>query len=141
MRRSRAALVAPPSVRHSVSLGPPVISVGRHADSTIHLDDTTVSVRRAEFRYVGGSFHIVDVGSVDGTYVNRELVDSAVLANGDQVLMHRSIHLMKHQQQKCGHRQCCESHCAGATVKLPTVIHMMAAIPPGLLLDPAKHVG
>jgi pSer/pThr/pTyr-binding forkhead associated (FHA) protein len=27
----------------------------------------------------------VDVGSLNGTYVNREPVDSAVLANGDEV--------------------------------------------------------
>jgi pSer/pThr/pTyr-binding forkhead associated (FHA) protein len=30
-------------------------------------------------------FHVVDVGSLNGTYVNREPVDSAVLANGDEV--------------------------------------------------------
>jgi pSer/pThr/pTyr-binding forkhead associated (FHA) protein len=65
----------------------PITSVGRHADSNILLDDISVSLRHAEFRQQGGNFQIVDVGSFDGTYVNRELVDTAALANGDQIQM------------------------------------------------------
>ena len=60
-------------------------AAGRHPDSDIFLDDVTVSRRHAEFRLEGGEFQVVDVGSLNGTYVNREPVDSAVLANGDEV--------------------------------------------------------
>ena len=60
-------------------------TAGHHPDSNIFLDDVTVSRRHAEFRCVSGEFQIVDVGSLNGTYVNREPVDSAVLANGDEV--------------------------------------------------------
>jgi pSer/pThr/pTyr-binding forkhead associated (FHA) protein len=60
-------------------------SAGRHPDSDIFLDDVTVSRRHAEFRQDGAEFLVVDVGSLNGTYVNREPVDSAVLANGDEV--------------------------------------------------------
>ncbi|MCW4354499.1 FHA domain-containing protein [Hoyosella sp. YIM 151337] len=60
-------------------------SAGRHPDSDIFLDDVTVSRRHAEFRRENGVFQVVDVGSLNGTYVNREPVDSAVLANGDEV--------------------------------------------------------
>ncbi|HEY8371692.1 MAG TPA: FHA domain-containing protein [Pseudonocardiaceae bacterium] len=60
-------------------------SAGRHPDSDIFLDDVTVSRRHAEFRREGGEFVVVDVGSLNGTYVNREPVDTAVLANGDEV--------------------------------------------------------
>ena len=60
-------------------------SAGRHPDSDIFLDDVTVSRRHAEFRTEGESFTVVDVGSLNGTYVNREPVDSANLANGDEV--------------------------------------------------------
>jgi pSer/pThr/pTyr-binding forkhead associated (FHA) protein len=63
----------------------PVTSIGRHADSDIVLDDITVSQHHADFRCENGQFQVVDVDSFDGTYVNRELVDSAVLANGDQI--------------------------------------------------------
>ena len=45
----------------------------------------TVSRRHAEFRQDDDEFQVVDVGSLNGTYVNREPVDSAVLANGDEV--------------------------------------------------------
>ena len=59
-------------------------TAGRHPNSDIFLDDITVSRRHAQFRWVGGEFQIVDVGSLNHTYVNREPVDWAVLANGDE---------------------------------------------------------
>lgn len=66
-------------------LDQPTTSAGRHPDSDIFLDDVTVSRRHAEFRLDGNEFQVVDVGSLNGTYVNREPVDSAALANGDEV--------------------------------------------------------
>ncbi|WP_137724119.1 oxoglutarate dehydrogenase inhibitor Odhl [Prescottella subtropica] len=66
-------------------LDQPTTSAGRHPDSDIFLDDVTVSRRHAEFRQDDDEFQVVDVGSLNGTYVNREPVDSAVLANGDEV--------------------------------------------------------
>ena len=60
-------------------------SAGRHPDSDIFLDDVTVSRRHAEFRREGGEFVVIDVGSLNGTYVNREPVDVAPLAGGDEV--------------------------------------------------------
>lgn len=66
-------------------LDQPTTAAGRHPDSDIFLDDVTVSRRHAEFRLETNEFQVVDVGSLNGTYVNREPVDSAVLANGDEV--------------------------------------------------------
>jgi pSer/pThr/pTyr-binding forkhead associated (FHA) protein len=66
-------------------LDQPVTSAGRHPNSDIYLDDVTVSRRHAEFRRENGEFQIVDTGSLNGTYVNRKLVASAVLANGDEI--------------------------------------------------------
>ena len=63
----------------------PVTSAGRHPNSDIFLDDVTVSRRHAEFRRENGEFWIVDIGSLNGTYVNRKPVQSAVLANGDEI--------------------------------------------------------
>lgn len=65
----------------------PVTSAGRHADNDIVLDDVTVSPHHAQFRRNNRKFQVVDIDSLDGTYVNRELVDSAVLANGDEIEM------------------------------------------------------
>ncbi|MBS4730736.1 FHA domain-containing protein [Mycobacterium sp. SM1] len=61
------------------------ISAGRHPESDIFLDDVTVSRRHAEFRRENDEFRIVDIGSLNGTYVNRKPVESAVLANGDEI--------------------------------------------------------
>ncbi|PKW25386.1 FHA domain-containing protein [Phycicoccus duodecadis] len=58
---------------------------GRHPDSDIFLDDVTVSRKHAVFRRSGDTFVVRDVGSLNGTYVNRDLVDEAVLRTGDEV--------------------------------------------------------
>jgi hypothetical protein len=62
-----------------------VTQAGRHPASDIFLDDITVSRRHAEFVRDGSRYVVRDVGSLNGTYVNRERTDRAVLANGDEV--------------------------------------------------------
>jgi pSer/pThr/pTyr-binding forkhead associated (FHA) protein len=58
---------------------------GRHPDSDIFLDDVTVSRKHAIFRRTPQGFVVRDVGSLNGTYVNRELVDEVTLTTGDEV--------------------------------------------------------
>ena len=65
------------------------MTAGRHPGSDIFLDDITVSRRHAEFRRKNGIFRIVDAGSLNGTYINRQPVDSAVLANRDEIQIGR----------------------------------------------------
>lgn len=62
-------------------------TAGRHPESDIFLDDVTVSRRHVEFRRGSdGVFTVSDVGSLNGTYVNRERIEAGVpLANGDEV--------------------------------------------------------
>jgi len=62
-----------------------VVSVGRDPDSDIFLDDITVSRRHAEVERDGARYSIRDVGSLNGTYVNRQLVDEGELNEGDEV--------------------------------------------------------
>jgi pSer/pThr/pTyr-binding forkhead associated (FHA) protein len=62
-----------------------VVTAGRHPDSDIFLDDVTVSRRHAEFRREGQSVKVRDVGSLNGTYVNRDRIDEVTLSNGDEV--------------------------------------------------------
>ena len=66
-------------------LDQPLTSLGRHPDSDIFCDDVTVSRRHAEFRLDNGQCQICDLGSLNGTYVNRKPVKSVVLTNGDEV--------------------------------------------------------
>jgi hypothetical protein len=60
-------------------------TVGRHPDSDIFLDDVTVSRRHAEFSRDGSRFVVRDVGSLNGTYLNRERIESTPVHSGDEV--------------------------------------------------------
>lgn len=62
-----------------------VTTAGRHPESDIFLDDVTVSRRHAEFARTESGFLMRDVGSLNGTYLNRERIDEAGLAGGDEV--------------------------------------------------------
>jgi hypothetical protein len=59
--------------------------VGRSPECAIFLDDVTVSRRHAEIVREGDTFTIRDLGSLNGTYVNRKRIESAVLENDDEV--------------------------------------------------------
>jgi len=61
------------------------VTAGRSPDSDIFLDDVTVSRRHASFVPAGSSYEVRDVGSLNGTYLNRERIDAAPLTNGDEV--------------------------------------------------------
>lgn len=63
------------------------VSVGRHPSSDIFLDDVTVSRRHAVFRRTDRGYAVTDVGSLNGTYVNGEIVDSHDLKTGDEVMV------------------------------------------------------
>ena len=60
-------------------------TVGRHPGSDIFLDDVTVSRRHAEFYRHPAGFTVRDVGSLNGTYVNRDRIEEADLSDGDEV--------------------------------------------------------
>jgi pSer/pThr/pTyr-binding forkhead associated (FHA) protein len=62
-----------------------LVTVGRHQDSDIFLDDISVSRRHATFTRTPEGSQVKDVGSLNGTYVNRDLVDECLLRNGDEV--------------------------------------------------------
>jgi len=62
-----------------------VTTAGRSQDSEIFLDDVTVSRRHAEVARTAQGFLVRDVGSLNGTYVNRERIEELLLADGDEV--------------------------------------------------------
>jgi pSer/pThr/pTyr-binding forkhead associated (FHA) protein len=66
-------------------LDAPVTTAGRSTKADIFLDDVTVSRRHAEFDGADGLFTVHDAGSLNGTYVNGERVETAVLRAGDEV--------------------------------------------------------
>ncbi len=62
-----------------------VLTVGRAPEAAIFLDDVTVSRHHAEFRHGAQGWSVRDVGSLNGTYVNRVRVDDQQLHGGDEV--------------------------------------------------------
>lgn len=62
-----------------------VTRLGRHPDSEITLDDITVSRRHAEVRHAPEGYVVADSGSLNGTYVNQERIESARLQHGDEL--------------------------------------------------------
>lgn len=72
-----------PGLRHP--LDSHVVTLGRHPQSDITLDDVTVSRRHAEVRYIEGVYMVADVGSLNGTYLNRERVEEARMVSGDEL--------------------------------------------------------
>lgn len=61
------------------------VTIGRHPESDIFLDDITVSRRHAEVIRTESGHDVIDAGSLNGTYVNRELVERGSLADGDEL--------------------------------------------------------
>ncbi len=78
-------VVRGPSSGSRYLLDTDVVTAGRHPDSDIFLDDVTVSRRHAELRRLAEGFAVRDVGSLNGTYVNRDRIDDVLLSDGDEV--------------------------------------------------------
>jgi hypothetical protein len=72
-------------VGESFPVGRERLSIGRRPDCDIFLDDVTVSRDHALLVARGDAFHIDDLGSLNGTYVNRTRIDSHKLADGDEI--------------------------------------------------------
>ena len=66
-------------------VGPSITSIGRAPESDVFLDDVTVSREHAVLEQRQDGIHIVDQGSLNGTYVNRERVEDARLSDGDEL--------------------------------------------------------
>jgi pSer/pThr/pTyr-binding forkhead associated (FHA) protein len=75
-----------PNIGTRYLLADTVVRAGRHPESDIFLDDITVSRRHVEISPAGGgTYALRDVGSLNGTYVNRERIDEVQLSPGDEV--------------------------------------------------------
>ena len=61
------------------------VVIGRSPECDVFLDDVTVSRRHAELTREGETFSIRDLGSLNGTYVNRKRIESVVLEDDDEV--------------------------------------------------------
>ncbi|HEX8959438.1 MAG TPA: FHA domain-containing protein [Solirubrobacterales bacterium] len=61
------------------------VSIGRSPDAGVFLDDVTVSRNHALLVRRRDGLYIDDLGSLNGTYVNRRRIESHRLADGDEI--------------------------------------------------------
>jgi hypothetical protein len=80
-----------PNAGSTYALDADETSIGRHPDSDLFLDDVTVSRRHAVVRRVGDGYEITDVGSLNGTYVGGERIDTAPLDDMAEVQIGRFV--------------------------------------------------
>ncbi|HLB61566.1 MAG TPA: FHA domain-containing protein [Actinomycetota bacterium] len=78
-----------PNAGSTFLIGNDVTTAGRNPESDVFLDDVTVSRKHAEIVRRGQEFFVRDVGSLNGTYVNRERVEETKLAAGDEIQIGR----------------------------------------------------
>ncbi len=76
-----------------------VVNAGRHPESEIFLDDVTVSRRHAVFNRSGDTYSVSDVGSLNGTYVNRDRIETVALTDSDEVQIgkYRLVYFSGHE--------------------------------------------
>jgi len=72
-------------VGQTFSLDSDEVLIGRDPDNDIFLDDVTVSRRHAAIKDCLSGLELVDTGSLNGTYVNRERVESVALSDRDEL--------------------------------------------------------
>lgn len=66
-------------------------TVGRHPDSDIFLDDVTVSRRHALIKRTPDGYEVSDVGSLNGTYIDREAIETATLQDMHELQIGRFV--------------------------------------------------
>ena len=84
-RSALLLVIRGPNAGSQFLLNRPITSAGRHPDSDIFLDDATVSRHHVEFRMENGQILLVDLDSLNSTYVNHEPIETAVLVDGDEI--------------------------------------------------------
>ena len=72
-------------VGESFALDGDRMTIGRRPDSDVFLDDVTVSRDHALLVKRSGDYYLDDLGSLNGTYVNRHRIESHRLEDGDEV--------------------------------------------------------
>ena len=80
-----------PNAGSTFALDAATTSIGRHPDSDLFLDDVTVSRRHALIKRTPDGYTISDVGSLNGTYVRGERIDTAELTDMSEVQIGRFV--------------------------------------------------
>jgi len=67
--------------------------IGRSPESDVLLDDITVSRKHALLKKDGDDYKLTDAVSLNGSYINGNIVEEAILSNGDRIQIGKYIFL------------------------------------------------
>jgi pSer/pThr/pTyr-binding forkhead associated (FHA) protein len=65
--------------------------IGRSPESDVLLDDITVSRKHALLKKDGNDYRLLDAGSLNGSYLNGNIIEEAILSNGDRIQIGKYI--------------------------------------------------
>lgn len=84
-KRAALRVIKGPQIGDDFLLRPTETTIGRNPKADIFLNDRTVSREQARIVHLGDVYILSDLGSLNGTYINKKLVDEAELLHGDVV--------------------------------------------------------
>lgn len=90
---SGLVIIKGPNIGDKFLINKSKFTIGRNPESDIFLDDITVSRKHAVLKKVGKDFRIKDSGSLNGSYINGEIVENATLKDGDRIQIGKYIFL------------------------------------------------
>lgn len=90
---SGLVIIKGPNIGDKFLINKSKFTIGRNPESDIFLDDVTVSRKHALLKKVGKDFRIKDSGSLNGSYINGEIVENATLKDGDRIQIGKYIFL------------------------------------------------
>jgi len=95
----------------TVALKQKVTRIGRSARNDLRIDDPAVSAHHMTLKLTAGSCVVSDLSSTNGTFVNGErLVGGQLLADGDELLLGKTLLRFKARRTPAGHRRSAEAH-------------------------------
>lgn len=68
-----------------IALAGPSVVVGRHSTAELRLAYADVSRQHCRLVFDDGAWHICDLGSLNGLFVNDVRIEMAMLAEGDRI--------------------------------------------------------
>jgi len=95
-------IIKGPNIGDKFLINKTTITIGRTPESDIFLDDITVSRKHAEINKTGDGFTINDSGSLNGSYLNGKIVESAVLNNMDRIQIGKYMFLFFNSKKISG---------------------------------------
>jgi hypothetical protein len=105
--------------RRHIKLNQPIITIGRHLESDIVLDDSSVSRQHVQLRWQYDRFVLLDLGSKAGTLVNNSLISHHILKNGDVIRLGQSALIYGEEFSLDGEEPSTHDQNDGSTRQLP----------------------